>query len=76
MELLTEKKISRLGLGSAYKNKLFTIPNTTRKAFVSRAFSVYGPTVWNNLLDHIMTSANYNTFKRELKTQLFKLAFK
>ena len=66
-ELFTEKKISRLGLHSAIKNKLFSIPNTTRKTFVSRAFSVYGPTVWNSLPDHIWTSANYSTFKRELK---------
>ena len=68
MELLTEKKISRPGFHSTNKNKLLTKPNTTRKTFASRAFS--GPTVWNNLPDHIKTSVNYNTFKRELKTQL------
>ena len=79
MELLTEKKISRPGLCSANKNKLLTIPNATRKAFALRAFSVYGQTVWKNLLDIIRTSANYNTFKRELNTLpivLFKLMFK
>ena len=66
-ELLTEKKISRPGLHSANKSKLLTIRNTTRKIFASKAFSVYGPTVWNNLLGHIRTSPNYNTFKRELQ---------
>ena len=76
MILLTEKNISRLVLCSANKNKLLTIPNATRKIFALRAFSVYGPTVWNNLSDHIRTSANCNTFKRKLKTHLFKLAFK
>ena len=76
MELLTEKKISRLGLHSANKIKLFTIPNTTRKIPASRALSVYGPTVWNNLLDHIRTSENYDALKGELKTHLFKLALK
>ena len=63
-EPLTEKKISRLGLHSANKNKLLTIPNTTKQTFASRAFSVYGPPVWNDLLHHIRTSANYITFKR------------
>ena len=76
MDLLTEKKISRLGLHSANKNKLLTITSTTRKPFASKAFSVYGSTVWNNLPDHIRTSANYNTFKGELKTHIFKVAFK
>ena len=74
-ELLTEKKISMPGLHSANRNKLLTTPMTTRKTFASRAFSVYGPTVWNKLPDHIRTSAYYSTFKRELKTHLFKLAF-
>ena len=74
-ELLTEKKISRLGLCSANRNKLLTIPRTSRKTFTSRAFSVHVPTVCNKLPDHIRTSANYSTFKRELKIHLFKLAF-
>ena len=42
MELLTKKKISRSGLCSANKSKLLTTQITTRKAFASRAFSVYG----------------------------------
>ena len=74
-ELLTENKISRLALHSAHRNKLLTIPRTTRKTFASRAFSVYGLAVWNKLPDHIRTSANYNTFKRKLKMHLFKWAF-
>ena len=52
MELLTECKISRLGLHSANENKLL-IPDTTRRTFTLRAFSVYGPPVLNNLWDHI-----------------------
>ena len=76
MELFIEKKISRLGLCLANKNELLTLPNTTGKTFASTAFSVYGPNVWNNLPDHIRTSANYNTFKRELKKHFLKLAFK
>ena len=71
-ELLTEKKISRLGLCSANRNKLLTVPRTTRKIFTSRAFSVHGPTVWNKWPDHIRTSVNYSTFKRELKNTLIQ----
>ena len=72
--MLTEKKISRLGLLSTNRNKLLIIPRT-RKTFPSRAFHVYGLTVWNKLPDHIRTSASYSTCKRELKTHLFKLVF-
>ena len=70
MELLREKKISRVGLHSANNNKSLIIPDTTRKTFASRALSECGPAVWNTLPDHIRTSANYNTFKRELKNTL------
>ena len=61
-ELLTEKKTSRLGICSANKNMILSVPRTTRKTFASRAFSVHGPTVWNKLPHHINTSATYNTF--------------
>ena len=64
MELLTEKKISGLGSHSTNKNKLLTIPNTTRETFASNAFSVYGPTVWNNLPYYIRTPANHNSYKK------------
>ena len=73
-KMLKENKTFRLGLCSANRNKLLTVPGT-RKTFASRAFSVYGPTGWNKLPDHIRTSANNNTFKRELKTHPFILAF-
>ena len=74
-ELLTEKKISKPGLCSANRNKLLTIPRTSRKSFVSRALSVHGPSVWNKLPNLIRTSANYSTFKRALKTHISKMAY-
>ena len=74
-ELLTKKKLSKLGLHSANRNKLLTRPRISRKTFASRAFSVYGPSVWNKLPDHIRTLANYSTFKSELKTHLFKMEY-
>ena len=46
-KLLTEKKISRMGLCFANRNKVLTESGTTRKTFASRSFGIYGPTLWN-----------------------------
>ena len=77
MELLTEKKISRLGLGSANKNKLLTIPNTVRKKHLLQEIlgsmdQLYGSTY--------QTISGYQQTiipsKENLKHTYFKLAFK
>ena len=73
-ELLAEKKISKLELCSANRNKLLTLPRTTRKTFASRAFSIHGPSLWNKLRDHIRTSANYSTFKREHRNTFIQIS--
>ena len=48
-------------------------PNT--KTYGDRAFSIAGPTLWNNLPLNIKLASSLNIFKKELKTYLFKLAF-
>ena len=50
---------------------LLTKPKTKRK-YGDRAFSVAGPTLWNDLPDHLRNS-NYSldVFKKALKTHLF-----
>ena len=37
-----------------------------------RAFSVCAPKLWNDIPEIIKYSVNLNTFKRNLKTYLFK----
>ncbi len=55
------------------KRKLhLKVPFTKCKTFVDRSFSVYGPKMWNNLPDDIRVAADIGTFKRKLKTWLFK----
>jgi len=52
----------------------FTVPRTRTK-FGDRAFSVAGPTVWNNLLESIRSAETLASFKRKLKTYLFNISF-
>jgi len=44
----------------------------TRTVFASRAFSVAPPTVWNSLPDNIVNFVTLETFKKRLKTHLFR----
>ena len=55
-------------------NESLIIP-ATKTAFGTRAFSVTGPTYWNQLPETVKNAATVNTFKRHLKTYLFKLSY-
>ena len=51
---------------------------TKRSAYVrigGRAFSIYGPTTWNNLPQEIRSSKTITQFKSQLKTFLFKQSY-
>ena len=52
------------------------IPRTKKATFASRAFSVYGPMVWNSLPSNLREVTDFKTFKRCIKTHLFKSVFK
>jgi hypothetical protein len=52
---------------------LYDIPRT-RTLIGSKAFSVAGPTAWNSLPQSIRDIKSAFTFKRHLKTHLFKCA--
>ena len=54
---------------------LLTVPRTTN-GLGDRSFKVYGPHVWNTLPKHVRAARDICTFKKLLKTCLFKLAFK
>ena len=62
-------------LRSASKN-LLAIPKTRLKTAGDRAFVSTAPKIWNDLPINLRNSENISTFKRELKTYLFKKAYK
>ena len=49
-----------------------TTPKTKLKTFGDRAFSFAGPVVWNALPDSLRLLTCVDTFKKQLKTHLFK----
>jgi hypothetical protein len=54
---------------------LLTEKRSHTKSFGDHAFSVAAPRTWNALPQHLRATTDYNTFKRDLKTHLFKTAF-
>ena len=65
----------REGLHLEEDTSKLEIPKTTKKTFAARSFSVLGPTLWNNLPSELCNITSYTTFKKHLKTHLFKTAF-
>ena len=51
------------------------IPRTKLKSVGDRAFSVYGPRIWNNSDSAIKNSVSVQAFKCRLKTVLFQQYF-
>ena len=51
------------------------IPFTRRKTFAARSFSIAAPTIWNQLPMSLQETANFELFKRQLKTHLYRVAF-
>ena len=52
------------------------VPKSSKKTFAARSFSVLGPTLWNELPRDLRKIVNYANFKKELKTHLFRKAYK
>jgi len=67
------KMSTRSGLRSSTSNT-YSLPRLRTK-FAERCFSFSGPTAWNSLPSDIRDEPNFTTFKRLLKTHLFKKAF-
>jgi len=51
---------------------LLAVPRV-RTCFGSRSFAVAAPTAWNSLPLHIRNSSSIFSFRRQLKTFLYKL---
>lgn len=54
---------------------LLSIPSSRLRTCGERVFSVIGPKSWNSLPIHLRTCPSLSTFKKHLKTYLFKIAF-
>ena len=54
---------------------LLNVPMTRSVTYGDRAFCSIGPTWWNSLPSELKTSPSVDSFKRNLKTHLFKLAY-
>ena len=74
VNLLTRKVQRWKGLSNDRTSQL-EIPATTRKTFVTRAFSVLGPQLWNQLPEELQQIDSYNLFKKNLKTFHYRKAF-
>ena len=73
-ELVIFKLQCRHGLRSAGITNLLLRLTTKCKTFADRSFSVAAPVLWNALPDSLR-SLELLTFKKALKTHLFKEAF-
>ena len=67
--------LRRRGLHSEEDTSKLEVPRTRKKTFAARSFSVLGPTLWNNLPSKLCKITSYITFKKQLKTYKFRLAF-
>ena len=74
-DILTPAKQPRPGLRSQRKENILQVPFTKRKTFANKAFSVFGPRIWNSLPDNLRTTSDYNEFRRGLKAYLFSKAY-
>ena len=55
--------------------KLLSVPRTNCVTFGDRAFAAAAPRVWNCLPREVRELSSYQTFRKHLKTCLFKLAY-
>ena len=74
--LITPKLVSKYNLRSSSDSTLLSYPNVKLKATLGeRAFLFAAPKLWNAVPRIIRESTSIDTFKRKLKTHLFKKAF-
>ena len=74
--LITPKPVSKYNLGRSSDSTLLSYRNVKPKATLGeRAFLFAAPKLWNAVPRFIRESISIDTFKRKLKTHLFKKAF-
>ena len=62
-------------LRSGHSGRLLCTPSIQRQTFASGSFSYAAPLLWNPLPQHLRDENSTPTFKKQLKTYLFKKAF-
>ena len=75
LDVLCKVPGSGYRLRSRTENNLI-VPFTKHKTFADRAFSVRGPKLWNDLPEYLKNQESMEVFKKELKTLIFKKAFR
>ena len=71
-DLLEKPSVRKPGLRSESGLMTLSVPMTKSKTFAERSFGVYGPKHWNTLPESLRTVTDITTFKKELKTHLFR----
>ena len=74
-DVLHEYTPKRQGLQSEETYKRLVVPRTVRKIFASRAFSVYGLSLWNQIPNDLKELSSLDKFKKDLKTYPFNNTF-
>ena len=77
-DLLKKHMPNRPGLRSASDVERLDVPATksrAQRATADRAFSICAPRLWNNLPLEVRQSKNVDSFKKNLKTFLFRKRF-
>ena len=74
-DLLEPYTCGRQGMRSADDTTRLHVPATRCTTYGDRAFSVFGPKVWNNLPPHVRLSPSISSFKTAAKTHLFQSAY-
>jgi hypothetical protein len=54
-------------------NELLLVPSSKSKTYGARSFAVCAPKLWNKLRHSLRKASCISTFKKDLKTYLFKL---
>ena len=70
-DLLKEANSKRPGLRSESQLN-YEVPFCKRTSYAERSFSVQGPKCWNELPEVLKRAKTIQSFKRVLKTHLFK----
>ena len=73
-ELITIYEPKR-SLRTKNKANLLIVPKYNTNTYGQRTFSIAAPTEWNKLPELLRLISDFYTFKRKLKTFLFKLAY-
>ena len=76
LESKIKKKTFTRNTRASTRGTMLEVPFVRKSTFAARAFSVYGPELWNTLPTKLHKLTTIDSFKRGLKTELFTRAFK